>query len=147
MIRIAEYFAGREKAEALVTGEAVGQVASQTLRNIRVIDDAASMPILRPLAGADKEETMRIARAIGTFPISSEPYDDCCSFLAPRQPATWADIAAVREAESLLAVEEMVVKSAAGAAYEVFHSPLQGAAYADKDTGQEQQLPEDRRGL
>ena len=84
MVRIAEAIAHREKAEALVTGESLGQVASQTLRNIRVIDDAATLPILRPLVGMDKEEIIAIARRIGTYEISSQPYDDCCSFLTPR---------------------------------------------------------------
>ena len=108
MLRIAEVIARKEDAEALVTGEAVGQVASQTLRNIRVIDGAATLPILRPLAGTDKEETMAVARAIGTHDISKEPYDDCCSFLAPRRPETWASPEEVLNAEALLDVNQLV---------------------------------------
>lgn len=108
MMRIAERIAFREKAEGLVTGEAVGQVASQTLRNIRVIDSAASLPVLRPLAGADKEDTIAMSRKIGTFDISCEPYDDCCSFLAPRKPATWADPSLVGEAERSLDISAMI---------------------------------------
>ncbi len=108
MIRIAETIGISRKAEAIVTGEAVGQVASQTLRNIRVIDEAASMPILRPLSGMDKEETMATARLIGTHDISKEPYDDCCSFLAPRNPATWATLQEVQEAESKLNIPQLV---------------------------------------
>ncbi|MFI5253353.1 MAG: tRNA uracil 4-sulfurtransferase ThiI [Bacteroidota bacterium] len=108
MIRIAEIVARREKAEALVTGEAVGQVASQTLRNIRVIDEAATFPILRPLSGMDKEETMDLARKIGTFEISNEPFDDCCSFLAPRSPETWAKLEQVQDAELKFDIETLV---------------------------------------
>ena len=120
MIRIAEAIAHREKAEALVTGEAVGQVASQTLRNIRAIDDAATFPILRPLAGADKEETMTLARKIGTYDISKEPYDDCCSFLAPRKPATWANLDEVRDAESSLAIAALIEKALTNSIIEYF---------------------------
>lgn len=108
MLRIAEAVAIREGAEALVTGEALGQVASQTLRNIRVINEVAELPILRPLAGTDKEETMALARTIGTYEISREPFDDCCSFLAPRKPATWASPEGVRSAESALKIDELV---------------------------------------
>jgi tRNA uracil 4-sulfurtransferase len=108
MLRIAESIARKEQAEALVTGEALGQVASQTLRNIRNIDAAATFPVLRPLSGSDKEETMLTARKIGTYDISKEPYDDCCSFLAPRRPETWSKISEVEEAESKLDVESIV---------------------------------------
>ncbi len=108
MIRIAEEIVRREKAEALVTGDSVGQVASQTLRNIRAVSAVATFPILRPLAGMDKEETMSIARAIGTYDISKEPYDDCCSFLAPRKPETWANIEALEAAERPLDIPSLV---------------------------------------
>jgi thiamine biosynthesis protein ThiI len=108
MIRIAEAIARKEKAEALVTGEAVGQVASQTLRNIRVIDEVSTLPILRPISGNDKEETMALARKIGTYDISKEPYDDCCSFLAPRNPATWADLEEVTTAERQLPIDTLI---------------------------------------
>jgi thiamine biosynthesis protein ThiI len=109
MVRIAEAIGQKAGAEALVTGEAVGQVASQTLRNIRAIDGAAlELPILRPLSGADKEETMDAARAIGTYDICKEPYDDCCSFLAPRKPETWANLQEVEEAEKALDVPALV---------------------------------------
>ncbi len=108
MLRIADAVAHKEEAEALVTGEAVGQVASQTLRNIRNIDSAASLPILRPLSGNDKEETMAVARTIGTYEISKEPYDDCCSFLAPRRPETWSDYRQIEEAESKLDIPVLI---------------------------------------
>src|SRR5579862_1153817 len=123
MVRIAGEIARREKAEALVTGEAVGQVASQTLRNIRVIDAASEYPILRPLSGADKEETLDIARKIGTHDISKEPYDDCCSFLAPRAPETWADLGAAEEAEAKYDIPAMIAKSIESAVKESFRYP------------------------
>lgn len=123
MIRVAEALAKERKAEALVTGEAVGQVASQTLRNIRVIDEAATMPILRPLSGMDKEETMATARIIGSYDISKEPYDDCCSFLAPRNPATWASLEEVHEAESKLDITQLVEMGLSNMTMEEFFVP------------------------
>jgi tRNA uracil 4-sulfurtransferase len=124
MIRLAEMVARKEKAEALVTGEAVGQVASQTLRNIRVIDASATYPILRPLSGMDKEETMDLARKIGTHDISSEPFDDCCSFLAPRSPETWAKIEMVTDAEKNYDVEKLVGDTLKVITIEEFRYPL-----------------------
>ncbi len=124
MVRIAEAIAVREKAEALVTGEAVGQVASQTLRNIRAIDEAATLPILRPLSGSDKEETMSLARKIGTYDISKEPYDDCCSFLAPRKPATWANLDEVRNAEQQLDIPALIEMSLKKLSVESFIYPI-----------------------
>jgi tRNA uracil 4-sulfurtransferase len=123
MVRIAEKIAWSENAEALVTGEALGQVASQTLRNIRVIDSAATLPIFRPLAGADKEETMAVARRIGTYEISKEPFDDCCSFLAPRRPETKAKPDEVAAAESLLDVPALVAHAMEQAETETFIFP------------------------
>jgi thiamine biosynthesis protein ThiI len=123
MVRIAEAIAARERAEALVTGEAVGQVASQTLRNIRAIDAISTYPILRPLSGADKEETMAVARRIGTYDVSKEPFDDCCSFLAPRRPETWADLGAVELAESRLHVPALVNAATERMSVEVFQHP------------------------
>jgi thiamine biosynthesis protein ThiI len=128
MLRIAERIAGKEKAEGLVTGEAVGQVASQTLRNIRVIDSAATLPILRPLSGADKEETIASARRIGTHDISSRPYDDCCSFLAPRKPATWADAGLVGAEEEKLDLGALTAAALAVHTLERFNHPLQAEA-------------------
>jgi tRNA uracil 4-sulfurtransferase len=105
MIRFAEKIAFKENANALVTGESLGQVASQTLRNIRVINEVAKLPVLRPLVGTDKEDIIRTAREIGTHDISKEPYDDCCSFLTPRKPETWADPKLVAEAETKLDID------------------------------------------
>lgn len=111
MIRIAEMIAGREKARALVTGESLGQVASQTLPNIRVIDEAAKRPILRPLIGLDKEEIIKKAREIGTYETSALPYDDCCSFLMPRHVTTAANLREVKQAEKALDVPKFIKKA------------------------------------
>lgn len=115
MIRVAEKIAQLEKAVALVTGESLGQVASQTLQNIRIIDNVAEIPILRPLIGSDKEEIIQFANFIGTYEISSKPYDDCCSFLTPRNPETWAKQDEVLQAEKKIDVQFWVEKLVQGA--------------------------------
>ncbi|MFQ5751061.1 MAG: tRNA uracil 4-sulfurtransferase ThiI [bacterium] len=111
MIRLADRIAKIEKATALVTGENVGQVASQTLSNIRVVGEVTSLPILRPLAGFDKEEIIQQAKEIGTFEISTEPYEDCCSLFVPPNPETRAHPKALFEAEKMLDVEELLHKA------------------------------------
>lgn len=102
MLRIAERVARRHRAKCLVTGESLGQVASQTLENIAAIEDAVSLPILRPLIGHDKESIIREARKIGTYDLSIEPHDDCCSYLLPKRVETRADLERVRAAESAM---------------------------------------------
>lgn len=99
MFRIAEKVARREKAKALVTGESVGQVASQTIENIAAISECISLPVFRPLIGLDKDEIIDRARKLDTFSISTEPFDDCCSYLIPENPETKADILEVKKAE------------------------------------------------
>ncbi len=108
MLRIAEAIARREKAKALVTGESLGQVASQTLENMAVIQQAATLPILRPLVGMDKQEIIDQARRIGTFETSSIPDQDCCQLFVPKHPATKATFADVEKAESLYDAKAMV---------------------------------------
>ena len=108
MVRIAERIAEREGAVALVTGESLGQVASQTLANLKVIEDAAALPILRPLIGDDKEEIVNLAQRIGTFDVSTLPHQDCCSLFVPDHPATNATIDEVRDAEEALEVDTLV---------------------------------------
>ncbi len=107
MVRIAQQIAAAAKAECLVTGESLGQVASQTLRNLRVIEEVAEIPILRPLIGDDKAEIMELAEQIGTFEISILPHDDCCSLFVPEHPATNASLEAVQEAEAALDVNTL----------------------------------------
>jgi thiamine biosynthesis protein ThiI len=105
MIRIAERIAKTRHALALVTGESLGQVASQTLHNLCAIDDAAQMPVLRPLIGFDKREVVELAQKIGTFDISTSPHDDCCSLFVPRHPETKAHLGHIRDLESRVDLE------------------------------------------
>lgn len=99
MLRLAEKVAEKEKAKALVTGDSVGQVASQTLENIAAISQAVTIPILRPLVGLDKESIIEQAREIGTFNTSIEPCEDSCSYLVPKNPETKAKLVQVLAAE------------------------------------------------
>jgi thiamine biosynthesis protein ThiI len=108
MLRIAEALALRHGAKALVTGESLGQVASQTLDNIIVIAEAARLPILRPLIGMDKEEITVEARRIGTFTVSTLPDQDCCQLFVPKSPATAATLEEVKRAEEALDVPALV---------------------------------------
>ena len=108
MIRIAEALAERVGALALVTGDSVGQVSSQTLANLDTINRAATLPVLRPLVGSDKGEIIQLAKRIGTYEISIEPDEDCCSFLMPRQPATWTRPGPIEAIEQKLPVTMLV---------------------------------------
>jgi thiamine biosynthesis protein ThiI len=123
MVRIADRIARTHGARALVTGEVIGQVASQTLENMSVIASATDLPILRPLVGMDKEEIVAEAARLGTFDISVVPDQDCCQLFTPKHPATRATRAAVEEAESRLPIATMVEEAAAGAAIEHFSFP------------------------
>jgi thiamine biosynthesis protein ThiI len=110
MYRIAERIADVEKAEGIVTGEAIGEQASQTITNLRVLDEAAvKYPIHRPLLGFDKVETEALARKIGTLGISTRKAKGCCA--APSQPATRAKLERVKKAEEGLEIENMVEES------------------------------------
>ena len=111
MVRIASVLARRAGARALVTGESLGQVASQTLENMTVIEEASALPMLRPLIGMDKNEIVDQARAIGTFETSIQPDQDCCSLFVPQHPETHANLDEVREAERAFDVEAMVAEA------------------------------------
>ena len=113
MVRIAEGIARREGCAYLVTGESLGQVSSQTLQNLRAIDGAAAMVVLRPLIGFDKEETVRVAREIGTYEISEGP--EICDLLGPAHPATRASLQEVLAAEANLDIDRLVREGLAGA--------------------------------
>ncbi|MGH7601363.1 MAG: tRNA uracil 4-sulfurtransferase ThiI [bacterium] len=102
MVRIAEMIAYKNRAHALVTGENVAQVASQTLVNMKVINQAATLPILRPLAGDDKQEIIAMAQRVGTYEISIEPFEDCCSLFVPPHPETRAKLPVIHEFEAKL---------------------------------------------
>lgn len=108
MLRVAEALGRKVGARALVTGESVGQVASQTLENLHSVDAVATLPVLRPLIGMDKSEIIVEAKRIGTFETSIEPHDDCCSFLMPRNPATSSTPWDLDAAEKRLDVEAEV---------------------------------------
>lgn len=123
MVRIAEALAARHGAKALVTGESLGQVASQTLDNMSVIDQAAAGPVLRPLVGMDKDEITQQARKIGTFDISTLPDQDCCQLFVPRSPATAARLAEVLEAERALDVRALVAAAVGETSEERFTYP------------------------
>ena len=123
MLRIAEGVARKEKAKALLTGESLGQVASQTLDNMSVIQQAATLPILRPLVGMDKQEIIDQARRIGTFEISSIPDQDCCQLFVPKHPATKATPREVEEAESRFDVTQLARFGLENATREEFSFP------------------------
>jgi thiamine biosynthesis protein ThiI len=124
MMRIAWALAQRSRARALVTGEVIGQVASQTLENMSVIDAAVDAPIFRPLIGMDKAEIIEQARRIGTYPISIIPDEDCCQLFMPRHPATRARLAEVEAAERLLAIDELIAAATRTAVVENFSFPV-----------------------
>lgn len=114
MMRIAERIARREGAQALVTGESIGQVASQTMEALGCTDDACQMSVFRPLIGFDKADIIERAEKIGTFETSSLPYEDCCTIFTPRHPATRPKLARICEAEEALgdALETMLARCA-----------------------------------
>ncbi len=115
MLRVATRLALDSGAMALVTGDNLGQVASQTLENLCVIERAAGLPVLRPLLTYDKMETVALARRIGTYEVSIRPYDDCCSLFVPPHPETAADPARVEAVEARLDVDTMVTRAVAAA--------------------------------
>ena len=115
MMRIASEIASHESAGALVTGDSLGQVASQTLENLVAVEDAAAIPVLRPLIGRDKEEIIAEAVALGTFDVSSAPCQEACVLFEPKRPATKATVAQVRGAEEALDGDRLVADAVANA--------------------------------
>ena len=130
MLRIAERIARASGSAALVTGEAVGQVASQTLDNMAVIDASASLPVLRPLVGMDKEEIVDEARRLGTYEVSIIPDEDCCTLFTPKHPATRATVRQLDEAEAALPVDALVEEAADGAERRDLRFPVDDGARA-----------------
>jgi tRNA uracil 4-sulfurtransferase len=120
MLRIAQVLAKREHALALVTGDSLGQVASQTLRNLVAVDAAASVPIFRPLIGTDKIEILQAAKKIGTYETSSEPFHDCCPVFLPKAPALFATPQQLDHAESRLDVGALVEQGVRGVSLQKF---------------------------
>jgi thiamine biosynthesis protein ThiI len=123
MLRIAERIALERRAQALITGDVVGQVASQTLENLAVIGDAATLPLFRPLIGMDKDEITAEAIRIGSYPISIIPDQDCCTLFTPRNPQTRARLADIEAAEQVLPIDELVDRAARDAVMEEFEYP------------------------
>jgi thiamine biosynthesis protein ThiI len=130
MLRIAEKIADRAGADALVTGDVVGQVASQTLENLAVVGQASARLLLRPLAGFDKEEITREAQRIGTYDVSILPDEDCCSLFTPPQPVTRARLEMALAAEEGIDVEGLVAQALAGVTVEDFKYPVIDSAVA-----------------
>ena len=123
MVRIAEALARHTGALALVTGESLGQVASQTLHNLSRIDEVAELPILRPLIGMDKLEITDQARALGTFEISIEPDADCCTLFVPKHPVTRMDREEIAAVEARLDIPRLVTQGVEAATQETFDFP------------------------
>jgi thiamine biosynthesis protein ThiI len=124
MMRIAERLARRWHARALVTGEVIGQVASQTLENLTTIGAATTMEILRPLVGMDKDEIVEQAQKLGTFPISIIPDQDCCQLFTPAHPATKVTPGQIEDAERALLIGELVDAAVRAAVLEEFRFPM-----------------------
>lgn len=113
MMRIAERIARQRDCQALITGESIGQVASQTMQALGVTDSVVELPVFRPLIGSDKEEIIEVARRIGTFETSSLPYEDCCTVFTPRHPATHPKMEKIDLGESRLDMEALIDEAVA----------------------------------
>jgi thiamine biosynthesis protein ThiI len=124
MMRIAERIARARHAQALVTGDVVGQVASQTLENLAVVGHVATLPIFRPLIGMDKDEIMADAARLGTYPISIIPDQDCCTLFTPRNPLTRAKLEEIEAAEQALPIDALVERAVHDAIVEDFRFPV-----------------------
>jgi tRNA uracil 4-sulfurtransferase len=118
MLRIGERLAARERAQALVTGDSLAQVASQTLHNLVAVEAAAKLPVFRPLIGADKQDILAVARQIGTFEISAEPFHDCCPVFLPRTPVLHASVEDLDRAEATLELASLVERGVSSAQLE-----------------------------
>ena len=123
MFRVAQGIARIERAKALVTGESLGQVASQTLENIAAVNAAVDIPVLRPLIGSDKLEIIDVAKRIGTFEISSRPADDCCTLFMPRSPETHARIVDCERAEQDVPIDAWVEEILSNLEYRDYSCP------------------------
>ncbi len=111
MMRIAQRIAEKEESKALITGESLGQVASQTLNALACTDAVVGMPVFRPLIGLDKDEIIKVSRKIDTFDISIEPYEDCCTVFTPKHPKTKPQISVIETAEKALDVDGLIERA------------------------------------
>jgi len=132
MLRIAERIARLRGAHALVTGEVVGQVASQTIENLTAIDSASTLPVFRPLIGMDKEEITAQAEKLGSYKISIVPDEDCCTLFTPRHPATSVSGDQVAAAESTLPADDMVGAALSATLLERLRYPEEAAPQSDR---------------
>ena len=114
MMKISEICAKKNGSEALITGESLGQVASQTLQALDVTNSAVDMPVFRPLIGMDKEAIVKIARKIDTFETSILPYEDCCTVFTPKHPTTKPKREKIIESEKLLPVDDLIKEAVDG---------------------------------
>lgn len=114
MMRIATIVANNAECKAIITGESLGQVASQTVESMTSTEDCAGLPIFRPLVAFDKEETMNLARKIGTYETSIEPFEDCCTIFLPKNPSIHPKLDKVREAEKAMDIDVLVQKAIEG---------------------------------
>lgn len=115
MLRLAEAIARRERAKAVITGDSLSQVSSQTLSNLTTVEEAITIPVIRPLIGLDKKEIISLAQKIHTYPISIQPHDDCCQFLMPRQPFTRSTSEELEEVEKDLDIRGLLDRTLAQA--------------------------------
>ncbi len=111
MMRIAQRIAEKEDSKALITGESLGQVASQTLNALACTDAVVEMPVFRPLIGLDKDEIIKVSRKIDTFDISIEPFEDCCTVFTPKHPKTKPQISVIETAEKALDVDGLIERA------------------------------------
>ena len=109
MMRIAEHFARKDKCLGLITGESIGQVASQTLQSLAATDEVCELPVYRPVIGFDKEEIVQISRKINTFETSIQPFEDCCTIFVAKHPVTKPDLERIEKSETHLSekIDEM----------------------------------------
>lgn len=122
MLRIAEKLAEKRDALALVTGESLGQVASQTLESMRAINDVAHLPVLRPLISMDKQEIITLSKQIGTFETSIQPYEDCCTVFVPKSPQTRPNLQRTRKNEDDLDVDRLIEQAVSDTDLKTFTS-------------------------
>ena len=114
MMKIAEQIARETECLALITGESIGQVASQTVQSLGVTNEVCTLPVFRPLIGFDKMEIVDVSEKIGTYETSILPYEDCCTVFTPRHPATRPALEDVVQAESVLDIDGLVAKALEG---------------------------------
>ena len=120
MMEIAQRIAEKNGLEALITGESVGQVASQTMSAIACTDAAARIPVFRPVIGMDKSEIVTISRKIDTFETSIEPYEDCCTVFTPKHPKTKPQLDEVLKAQAMFDFEPLIEEAVKDTTVEVF---------------------------